>query len=274
MECSDVHAAIRAGRTNDEVVQAHAGRCEACAELLAAEGLVARALTDAERGSSRADAILDRVRTDRSLRGALARMSTSARRWLVACALVFPALGVVWYAPRGDLAAYPSLRMFGVLGLLGAAALALSPVVLRPLHRGAPHLRAARLVLALTIPLLVGAFPQAATGHPASVPDVALLPAALGCFVVGTAIAACVFVVLALTERRGRAPIGWVAAATALAAIAGALALQITCPVTAPSHLVVGHGLVGAVWASALVTLVVAWRSLSGGDAARVDQGG
>jgi len=273
MECSDVHAAVREGRTDDEPVRTHAERCDACAALLAAEGIVGRALADAERGSASTDAILDRVRTDRSIRGTMALMSTAARRWIAALALTLPALAFAAYAPRADLGVYPTLRMIGVLGLLAAAALVLSPVVLRPLHLGAPHLRRLRIVLALAIPVLLGALPQVATGHPASTPAVAVLPAALGCFVVGSTIAAGVFLVLALTERRGRAPLGWIAAAMALAAVAGALALQITCPVTAPSHLVLGHGLVGAVWAAVLIALLAAWRALPG-EAPRVGERG
>jgi len=270
MECSDVHAAVRAGRTNDDLVRTHAERCGACAELLASEGIVGRALADAERGSVRTDVILDRVRTDRSLRGTVARTSSATRRWIAALALTLPALAFALYAPRPDLEAYPTLRMMLVVGLLASAALVLSPVVLRPLHRGAPHLRALRIALSLAIPILLGALPQVATGHPASTPDVAVLPAAVRCFAIGSTIAGGVLLVLALTERRGRAPLGWIVAATALAAVAGALALQITCPVIYASHLVLGHGLVGVVWALVLASLVVAWRSLTG-EAARAD---
>lgn len=273
MECSDVHAAVRAGRTDDELVRSHAQRCKACAALLAGEGIVGRALADAERGSVGTDVILDRVRTDRSVRGTMARTSTAARRWVAGLTLVLPALAFALYAPRADLDAYPSPRMIGVLALLAAGALVLSPVVLRPLHLGAPHFRPLRISLALAIPILLGLLPQVATGHPASTPAIPVLTAALGCFVVGSTIAGGVFLVLALTERRGTAPYGWIAAAAALAAVAGALALQITCPVTHPSHLVLGHGLIGAVWALALVAVVVAWRSFTG-EAARAGESG
>lgn len=262
MECSDVHAAVRAGRTDDEPLRTHAARCEACAALLAGEGVVGRALADAERGAVRTDVILDRVRADRTLRGTIARTSTAARRWIAALALTVPGIAMALDAPRADLDAYPAARMAIVLGLLTAGALIASPVVLRPLHVGAARLGPLRVTLALAIPVFVGALPQVATGHPASTPEVDLLQASYGCFVVGSTMAAGALLVLALTERRGRAPLHWITAATALAAVAGALALQITCPVVDPAHLVLGHGLIGIVWAAVLVAVLAASRTL------------
>jgi hypothetical protein len=130
------------------------------------------------------------------------------------------------------------------------------------------------VTLALAIPLLLAALPEVATGHPASTPAIALWPAARGCFVVGSVFAAGAFLVFAFTERRGRVPLGWIAAAAALAAVAGALALQITCPVTDPAHLALGHGVIGIVWGGVLVALVAASRVLSTGETPRPSERG
>jgi hypothetical protein len=260
MDCFQVHAALREGRTDDPSVASHAAVCPLCAELVASDAELGRTLAASEAGGEASAAVLSRVAGDRHP----SRMPSAARGVLTATLLVLPAFAVWAGAPRPDLHAYPLARMLLTLGLLAGSAVVVSAVVLRPVHRAAPGARSLRIAFALFVPVWLGALPQVITGHPASTPDIDLWAASWGCFLSGSVFSVGALLAVAITERRRRAPLWWHAAAVAFAAFAGALALQLTCPVTAPAHLVLGHGVIGLVWAAWFVGGIASIRAVSG----------
>jgi hypothetical protein len=119
-------------------------------------------------------------------------------------------------------------------------------VGLRGLHRpplGA-SLRGAILGAAVGVPLALALIAPAHVSHPASLGGGGdeLIRRAVACLVFGVA---CGAPVLAGAWFVGRSTLGSAPLAVAAGAgVAGALALQLHCPITAPPHLLLGHATV------------------------------
>jgi hypothetical protein len=155
---------------------------------------------------------------------------------------------------RPDLAVYPMLRMELVLAALSLMAAGTAWYALRPLHLAElpGGLHGAAVLSAVTLPLFLAILPAAHHDHPMAARPDPFLPPTLMCFTFGTVVGAVVLATLWSMERRSRMPGRVVVLATALAGLAGNLALQLQCPVTDPMHLVLGHAMIGAVWTAAL----------------------
>lgn len=253
MRCAEVHQAIREGRAWDPQVIAHAQGCGPCAVLLDAGGELGVALSTLPPEALAPPALPPRrALPDRGIRGWLRRRS-SPTRGVLAWAVVFAVvLGILWIKPRPDLGSYPVVRMAGILGMFGVLIAGGLAIRLRPLHRPPPTagFRAITVLAALLVPLLIAGCAEAITGHMASVPKGPFWTTARTCFVFGTSTGGALYLALWALERRTRPPVWGVVLSAGLLGVLGNLSLQLFCPVTAPSHLLVGHASVGFVWAA------------------------
>ena len=241
---------------------AHAETCEACAVLLEAEGELASALDgyQPELPAGAADAVLAAVAADTGLRATLRRAPTSVQVMWAVVLLLTAVGGVALQGIRPDIGSYPALRMGGVLVVLVASTAAALAVTLRPLHR--PPLQPLAItgaaVAALGMPILLAVVPEAVTGHMASMSKGAFWSTAAGCFLMGTGAGVLLFVLLRAMDRRSRTPAALIVLSAALIGLAGNVALQLHCPLTAPMHLLAGHASVGVVWAAIAGVAVIA----------------
>ncbi len=163
------------------------------------------------------------------------------------------------FRARPDWAEYPEGRMWIAAGLFGGLAVASLGRSLRPMHRPLPTwagLVAAGLVAAF---VMAGA-PAAHTNHHASIGGVGpeLLPAAVKCLVVGLASGLPVFLLARWLDRGAHNALSRVLLAAGAAGLAGNLVLQMSCPMTSPAHLLLGHATTG-------VLLLLAAFGLRGG---------
>lgn len=255
MECRDIQKRIRAGNTLDDPgVRAHVGSCTACATLVVGAESFVRALDAADVTPSEADTpsfdvLASRIERERGPLAWLASRPTALRMLLALAGVAVLTTLVALAAPRADLAVYPLGRMLGLLLALGAVAAAVVVVALRPLFL--PQLPAklepALLALALTAPFLVGVLPMAHMAHPASLEGTGadFLRRAAACFVFGAVVGAPILVLARFLDRRRHARIATALLAAAVGGLTGNLALQLHCPITDPSHILVGHGTVG-----------------------------
>jgi len=183
------------------------------------------------------------LRAERGIWAFLRSRSTAARVGIVIATVAVLVAIAALRLPRVDIAVYPHSRMLLSLltiGALGATCLALG---LRPLQLAPPPAWLSRwaplaAVFGLAILYLL---PEASDIHPASLNPPGLGPTvlrALPCFIIGTVLAL-PFLTLLISFERGGA-----GRATLLTASAGLLAnflLQVSCPVTAPLHMLLGH---------------------------------
>ncbi|HHO54279.1 MAG TPA: hypothetical protein ENK18_26270 [Deltaproteobacteria bacterium] len=253
MRCADVHEAIRQGRAWDPQVLAHATTCGPCGVLLEAGGELGLALEELPlKATLDAEVVLERVAADRGIRARLSRLPSPLRGALVVAVVGLVVIGVVALKPRPDLSSYPVLRMVSVLGLMGAVLAVGLGIRLRPLYR-APlslSLRSVAVIALLVVPLLIAGSAEAITGHAASMLKGPFWPTAASCFLFGTVAGGALYLALALLERRPRGSAWGTVTGAGLMGVVGNLALQLYCPVTAPSHLLAGHAMVGLVWAT------------------------
>ena len=251
MDCRDIRRLL----DNDEPVsgrevEEHLETCEPCRELVESKEL-ARTLdsidsviepTDVQRMM---ESMAQRVEQERGATAWLKSLS-SPKRLGIALALIAVEVAVTFVlAPRADLGVYPVLRMVVAVGAMGALAMWAASVMTTPLHsRQLGSFWSWATISAA--PVLVGvlsSIPVVDAAHPASLAGRgdAFVPAAAACFIFGVIIGVPVIVMGAVMERRSRWPLRQALTAAAAAGLAGNLALQLHCPITAPAHLLAGH---------------------------------
>jgi hypothetical protein len=169
--------------------------------------------------------------------------STRVRIALAATSVLLFVVAVVLGWPRPDRSVYPVLRMaLGLLLILGLLGLQLA-LALRPLARPAlrPWVSPAAIAGALLGLWLLYALPAAHLAHPASLQDPgwqALLTRALPCLRFGLLLALASYALLRALDRGG---VGRGLLFAAYGGLVANLVLLLHCPVTAPSHLLLGH---------------------------------
>jgi hypothetical protein len=175
-------------------------------------------------------------------------------------ALLLAIVGVL--APRPDLTAYPPGRMLTVFAGLGALLLVSVRLSLRPLHRPPPPAPAVLSVLALSVAAAAGfsLLPAAHVllPHTSPAPELGLWQHVRPCLAFGFALGLPLFAALRFFDRGVR--LGAWPAAAALGLL-GNLALQLHCPITEPSHLLLGHATVGLLAAVLLLPWLGARRA-------------
>lgn len=159
---------------------------------------------------------------------------------------------------RADYSAYPEWRMALVLFCLAGAGLLGIAVSFRPLWKPRGVWLGLMPWLLATLPVLLAALPVAATGHPESLlgAEESPLLRAGRCLLFGTSLTVpLLFAWRFLDRRQGQDPMRNRVAALAATGFANA-ALQLHCPLTGHSHLLLGHaGLAVAGWLLALGAL-------------------
>lgn len=207
------------------------------------------------------DALLARTRAtveaDRGATVAIKRLSTPARIGLVLGAAGATAGLTLVAAARPDLATLSMGHLALELGGSLVAALVAVALAMRPEWRpeARPAVAWGALGFAVGVPALLAAIP--APGAGLTLPADLWLKATIGCFGYATVMALAVVGTWRLVERRKHAGALQWATALAGACAVGTLSLQLHCPVTELSHLLLGHGAVGLVWAA--LGGLVAW---------------
>ena len=190
------------------------------------------------------------------LLGRLRSLKTGTRAALVLALMAAVTALTVVVTPRADLAAYPTPRMFAVLIVLAVVTGAATWRLLRPLHLPPPSVWMSRalLVVGVLTPVVLSLIPIDHVGGHAG--HGAHFFAACGkCLGFGGVLGLPVLL-LAFAVRRSRVDGAAVAALAGVAAgLTGNLTLQVHCPITDPSHLLLGHalllgllGVAAAVW--------------------------
>jgi hypothetical protein len=185
-----------------------------------------------------------RLAHERGIAAWLRSRSTPLRALLAAAMLAgLLALAIVT-SLRRDIAVYPGPRMALVLAALGASLLSLVFVLLRPLQwpalpaRAAPALALAAIAGALVISVL----PEAHHAHSSSMvygqSISSHLVRAVPCVVIGLMNGLVAYGLLVALDRGGRRRVALPGIAAGLVAY---MVLQLVCPVTGPTHLVLAH---------------------------------
>jgi hypothetical protein len=231
--CPEVHRAREAGVALTPAEREHAASCPLCSEYVEGERTCSGGLPDASR-------LADRVLLDAAHPGPLlARLSTRARIVLVgAVALAAVAAVGLWRS-----APLPSGQTLALVAALLSVGGLVAAIPLTPVHAPAAGRAVLRSALALSLPVILGVIAGASS------PLLAGVEMTPRCFAFGSATASVVLAALYLTERRRRPSLGWTVGAAALAGLAGALALDLSCGMGGPVHRALGHGTVGLAWA-------------------------
>lgn len=178
---------------------------------------------------------------------AWARSRSTTTRILVAAGSVavlvaLSAIGI----PRTRFAPIPAERVLVAVGALSVLAAILLRVGLRPAHVPAPPDRSLLMIIAasLLLPVATALLPVGAHAFDHYV-QYTKTQATVGCFVIGAFTGVLVVLVLRALDRTAHdsRPASVLAAVTG--GVAGNLALEFHCPVTAPAHLLLGHATVG-----------------------------
>lgn len=240
VSCVDVREARLRGTPLSEEASAHARNCPICSAD-GADGAV-QELDELFRG------IEGRLESERGV-SAWLRSRPTPVRMLVAAGGV--ALLVAWWAlatPRTLFSPIPVERVALVLAALAVLGALLLRLGLRPAQTPAPS---DRLVLGglaggLLFPV-VAAFLPAGTHHFDHYTQYTETQAAVGCFIIGALTGMVVVFLLRALDRAAHdsRPAALLAAVTG--GVAGNLALEFHCPVTAPAHIILGHATVGLV---------------------------
>ena len=189
-----------------------------------------------------------RVTSDIALEtGTVAKLRALPTWQRVAIVLVL-AGGITAFAalatPRADFGHYPVAHMTIVLTLLFALTVGAGLRLLRPLHKPPAPLWTGRLLLALGIftPFIISVIPIDYVGHAAG--EGAAFFAGCGkCLGFGGALGLPILIA-AFAVRRVRVDGPAIAALGGVAAgLTGNLTLQLHCPITDPTHLIIGHGM-------------------------------
>jgi len=265
MDCREIHERLRnhdARALPD--VQAHLVGCAACAQLVADEGALARALApdvvphDAAPAEleSMLGAIQGDIAREQGWQARVRELPTPIRIGIAASVALLPALLALAFGGRADMGVYPLARMLLIVALfvviaIGAVALGLQPLYARAVP---PGLRPALILAAVWLPFILGAIPAAHLDHPASLAGggADLVPRALRCFAFGMFIPAIPLTILTrFLDRDGHASLVRALLCASAAGLAANLILQVDCPITHPLHLLLGHATIAIVLVAA-----------------------
>ncbi len=261
MNCPEARERILSSSIDDEV-QAHLGECEACVELWAAEGRLARALGTVAEPASDPDgfAKVTQITSEQDADAVwrLRSMPTTRRVAIGFCAAFLGAIVYFLAWRRPDWGVYPMMRMsFVVVAMLiatGFGVVLSMPRSYRPAHPFGVRLTMFAFLLA--IPFVPALFPAAHHAHEASQVAGSLWLSATKCFGLGTLAAFPALIVIRLLQREHKIEL-WPTLFSAVAAAVGAnLALQMHCPIVDPMHIALGHGTLAVIYA-ALAWIVV-----------------
>lgn len=263
--CEDVRAAFQRGDLPEgPEIDAHLECCPICQELLADGAQLGRALGPVEEVDvAAAGALYQQLTLDlgreRSALGWL-RSRPTATRLALGFGLVAVLVGLnATLMARADLAVYPIPRLLAVAVAYAALLVLALPLALRGLQLKPSKVPLGWVIgLAVLAPLALSALPQAHIEHTASLAGVGddFAKRAIKCFFFGLALAAPLVATLAALDRTAQRSRGGVLLAAAAAGITGVLGLHLHCPITDPTHIVVGHGTV------ALALIAVYWGVL------------
>ena len=238
--CDAVRDSLRASSALPSALLEHVGSCELCTAATHAELPVAPWGAQSVPLPSLAD--------ERGIRAWLREQPTRSRL-LIAIGLA-AAVPLFWLLAgrRVDFGVYPVGRLSLDLALLLAPMVLTFPLVFRPLHRRAvPQWVGPALVFsAVAAVAVLVTMPAAHWAHPASQLGVGddRNARALACFMTGAGSAGPVLVGLWVLSRRGQPLWRLGTLAAVLAGMVGGLSVFIHCPLTSPTHLVLGHATV------------------------------
>jgi len=257
----------RGGTPSGADAERHLGECATCAELMDgdADTWMAQLEGGSELGGSGdLEALFEKVQgsVDRD-QGAIGWLKSRSTPKRIAAALTVPAVLVAFQLLtklRPDISVYPVGRMTLevvalLVGTVGATVMALRP--LQRAHR--PAFTWAWLALVLAVPFLMAATGPAHLAYPASLEGVGddFWRRAMACFGYGVAMAAPAWVALALFDRQSSRAGTVVLIAGAVSGLVGNFVLHVHCPLTDPTHLLVGHATVGI--ALLPIAAAIAW---------------
>ncbi len=212
---------------------------QACRDLV--QGALRGTSSDAELAQLRGR-VDDDLRAEQGVVGRLRSLRTTHKVLIILAVIALVTAFAVVTKPRSDLSAYPGVRMGVTLLVLSMVSGAATWRLLRPLHAPPPNVWMSRalLVLGVLTPVVLALFPIDHVGAPAG-EGVAFAAACGKCLGYGGAFGLPVLI-LAFAVRRSRVDGAAVAALAGIAAgLTGNLTLQVHCPITDPSHLLVGH---------------------------------
>jgi hypothetical protein len=256
--CGDIRDAILRGEAlADADLRAHLSSCSACALLAESPDAFARAVRTAESDAPiDLDALLARVKSslagERGARGWLRSRPTWMRRSIsIAASTILSLFGLV--AVRPDLGAYPPWRMAITLGAFIVPLLFTIVLSLRPAYRPAlkTEIILASSVASLGIVLLLSVLPPAHEAHAATIAMAAADGGggAMPCFFIGVLVSLPVLAIARVLDHRATKMV--VVLSAVAAGLTANVTLQLHCPATAPTHLLLGH------FSVALVVVVV-----------------
>lgn len=266
VECRHVLAVIRErGRANGELalgaaMQEHVRACSACAQLVGRGAALGHALAEAEVGAL-ADASVDIDEMFGQLEQEIGRppswiervRQTSTRARSLALAGIATVMTTLAGVTLGwiDFASYPLPQLIGSIAALVAAAVAAGAAMIRPIHRSPlpGWLLGVLASFAVILPIVIASVPTVGADHPSAQLGTGeqLVPAALGCFVIGMIFALLLIAAAWLVERSGlRRPAATVLGLVGAGAL-GNLVLVLHCPIVAPAHKLLGHASISTV---------------------------
>jgi hypothetical protein len=252
MNCCECKTELTDGEEplSDEA-EAHLEDCPACRTLAEDEGRLADALdaagplADGGGPDLDFDDLRDEIDEQSGPLDAFRESSRTVRTAVVAAVALLVTAGVFWTMPRADLAAYPTLRFWGLgAGFFGLSTGAFT-IAYRPVYQ--PGLTSRGLWSGLA--LLVGAavlsslmpFPHTVEPFYSAGLGNELIPAALTCFTGGSIFALPVAAVGWMAVRSTRPFLYRTLLLAAGTGIVGHLALHLHCPLVQPAHLLLGH---------------------------------
>lgn len=258
MNCSETRDRILRSSIDDEV-HAHLEQCEACSELAETDGRLAKALGRTPPPAPTPDrfAKISQITSEQDGEAVwrLRSMPTNRRISIGLCAALIGGVVCLLLLPRPDMGVYPMMRMGIVLGAMFIAT-AFGVVLSMPKSYKPRHpvtLRLALLIFLLLIPFIPALLPVVSHGHPASTTDMGLLKSAGACIGFGTLAAFPALIGIRLLQRESELRLWPTIYAGVAAALGANIALQAHCPIVDTGHLVVGHAMLGIVYA------VLAW---------------
>jgi hypothetical protein len=240
VNCVDVREARLRGTPLSAEATEHALGCPVCSADIVAEGAPDDGLDELFRG------IETKLKHERGIAGWLRSRATPVRLivavvW-IGLLTALSALGM----PRTRFAPLPLDRVVLVFSTLSVLAAVLLRLDLRPAQSPAPSDRSVLAALAggLLFPVAAAFLPAGAHGFDHYV-QYTNAQATVGCFVIGTVAAVLVVVMLRMLDRSAHDSRLSSILAAVTGGVAGNLALELHCPVTAPGHLLAGHATVG-----------------------------
>lgn len=246
LDCDAVRDALQRGEPLTAELAAHVVECEVCGQLVPASAVLGEDPIPA----AATLALFDRVEKDIAAEHGpvawLRSRSTATRSAIAAGTIGALALAVLLFSARKDLHVYPTFLLWLITGTYVLLATALVPGALRGLHQPVLSQRSllTSVALAVVVPFVVSAMPQAHTAHEASLLGMGddFGKRLLSCFLYGLAVAAPALLMLRGLDRSGHSLLQQALLAASAAGVAGVLGQHLHCPITHPLHIVLGHG--------------------------------